>query len=62
MNKNKNNILIAGGAGFIGVEVCFQIFKNFKKSNLYIIDKLTYSGNKIFLKELIKSKRVFFNS
>ena len=58
--KNKNNILIAGGAGFIGVEVCFQIFKNFKKSNLYIIDKLTYSGNKIFLKELIKSKRVFF--
>lgn len=60
MKKNKNNILIAGGGGFIGVEVCFQIFKSFKKSNLYIVDKLTYSGNKIFLKELIKSKRVFF--
>ncbi len=60
MKKKIKNILIAGGAGFIGVEVCHQIFKNFKHSNLYIIDKLTYSGNKIFLREILKSKRVFF--
>ena len=31
-----------------------------KKSKIIILDKLTYAGNKAFLKSIIKSKRVKF--
>jgi dTDP-D-glucose 4,6-dehydratase len=60
MNKNFNKIFITGGAGFIGSHVCESFFRNFKKSKLIILDKLTYAGNKIFLSSIIKSKRVKF--
>ena len=59
VTKKKLNIIVTGGAGFIGVEVCYHLFNQFKNYNIHIIDKLTYSGNKIFLKSLLKSKRVF---
>ena len=61
VTKKKLNIIVTGGAGFIGVEVCYHLFNQFKNYNIHIIDKLTYSGNKIFLKSLLKSKRVFFH-
>ena len=53
-------IIITGGAGFIGSHICEEIFKKFPKSNITIIDKLTYAGNKKYLKNIIKSKRIKF--
>ena len=55
-----NKILITGAAGFIGSHVSEKIFKEFKKSKLILFDKVTYSANKKYLKNLIKEKRVNF--
>ena len=51
---------ITGGAGFIGSHICEEIFKSFKNSKIIIYDKLTYAGNKKYLSNIIKSKRVKF--
>ena len=53
-------IFITGGAGFIGSHVCEEIFNTFKKSKIIIFDKLTYAGNKYYLKNIIDSPRVNF--
>ncbi|MDA9158868.1 GDP-mannose 4,6-dehydratase [Candidatus Pelagibacter ubique] len=53
-------ILITGGAGFIGSHMVEYFFKKFKLANIVVVDKLTYSGKKFFLKEVLKSKRVKF--
>ena len=55
-----NKIIITGGAGFIGSHICEEVYKNFPKSKIIIIDKLTYAGNKKYLKNIINSKRVSF--
>ena len=54
------SIFITGGAGFIGSHICEEIFKTFKKSKIIIFDKLTYAGNKLYIKNLLKSHRVQF--
>ena len=53
-------IFITGGAGFIGLHICEEIFNTFKKSKIVIFDKLTYAGNKSYLKNIINSPRVKF--
>ena len=53
-------IFITGGAGFIGSHISEEIFKTFKKSKIIIFDKLTYAGNKKYIKNIIKSSRVKF--
>ena len=55
-----NKILITGGAGFIGSHVVEFFFNKFKKSKIIVVDKLTYSGKKQFLKKILKSKRIKF--
>ena len=53
-----HKIVITGGCGFIGSHLCEYIFKIFKKSQIVIIDKITYAANKKNILNIIKSKRV----
>ena len=55
-----NNFFITGGAGFVGSDLCETIYFQFKKAKIFILDKLTYAGNKKFLKLIINSNRVKF--
>ena len=57
----KYKIVISGGAGFIGSHICEEIYKTFPKCQIIILDKLTYAGNKKYLKNIIKSQRVKFH-
>ena len=52
-------ILITGGAGFIGSNLVKYIIKN-TCNEVINIDKLTYAGNTISLKEIEKNKKYFF--
>ena len=56
---NKNNILVTGGAGFIGSALCRKIVKQ-TNSNLIILDKLTYASNLNSIKEIIEKNNVYF--
>ena len=52
------SIFISGGAGFIGSHICEEVFNTFKNNKIIIFDKLTYAGNKFYIKDLLKSSRV----
>ena len=41
----KRNILITGGAGFIGSHVVRLLVSNYPKATIYNLDALTYAGN-----------------
>ena len=58
MSKNYN-ILVTGGAGFIGSALCRNIIKN-TNNNLIILDKQTYASNLKSIKNILKNKNVFF--
>ncbi len=55
-----HKILISGGAGFVGSHLCEKIYKHYNNSKLIILDKLTYAGNRLFIKDLIIKKNVSF--
>ena len=46
------NILITGGAGFIGSHLVKHFVKKYKNYNIINIDKLTYASNLSFLEEI----------
>ena len=54
------NILITGGAGFIGSHVVKRFVNNYPNYNIYNIDNLTYAGNLNNLKEIESKKNYFF--
>ena len=54
MIKNKN-ILISGGAGFIGSHVVRTFVNKYSNYNIYNIDALTYAGNLENLKDIEKA-------
>lgn len=45
-----NNLLITGGAGFIGANFVHYCKTNFKAVNIVVLDALTYSGNRESIK------------
>ena len=54
------NILITGGAGFIGSHVVKRFVNNYPDYNIYNIDNLTYAGNLNNLKDVKDKKNYFF--
>lgn len=52
------NILVTGGAGFIGSNYIFYHTKHYPNDRIVCLDKLTYAGNKKTLEPLMK-KRTF---
>jgi len=56
----KKNILITGGAGFIGSHVVKLFVKKYPKSNIINMDKLTYAGNLDNLLDIEKRPNYFF--
>ena len=56
----KKNILITGGAGFIGSHVVRLFVNKYKNYNIFNLDDLTYAGNLENLKDVEKKKNYNF--
>src|SRR5215510_2179337 len=56
----KRNILITGGAGFIGSHAVRHFVKKYPGYKIINLDKLTYAGNLENLKDIESSENYFF--
>jgi dTDP-glucose 4,6-dehydratase len=56
----KKNILITGGAGFIGSHVVRRFVNNYPGYHIFNLDKLTYAGNLENLKDIEKKENYTF--
>ncbi len=54
------NILVTGGAGFIGANFVHYMLNNYPDYKIVVIDKLTYAGNMDNLKEVADNPRYAF--
>ncbi len=62
MKKQKNTILITGGAGFIGSAMVRYLFRKYPKYHFIILDALTYAGDVRNIPESVwKSKNFEFH-
>jgi dTDP-glucose 4,6-dehydratase len=56
---DNTNILVTGGAGFIGSALCRKLIKE-TNSNIIVLDKMTYASNLDSLKSIINNDRLYF--
>lgn len=54
------NIIITGGAGFIGSNLILYLYNNHPDWNIYNLDKLTYASDQSFLVPIKDSERYYF--
>ena len=54
------NILVTGGAGFIGSNFVRYLLRKYPQYNCIVYDKLTYPGNMDNLSDLGDDPRYFF--
>ena len=59
-DKDSRNFLVTGGAGFIGLAFIHQLIKDFPKSRITVLDKLTYASQISELKKLTSSNQIKF--
>ena len=45
------NIIVTGGAGFIGSNFVHYVYNNHPDVHVTVLDKLTYAGNRAILKK-----------
>ena len=55
------NILITGGAGFIGSHVIKRFVNTYPNYNIYNVDSLTYAGSLDNLKGVENKKNYFYD-
>ena len=56
----KKNILITGGAGFIGSHLAKHFVKKYSEARIIVLDKLTYCGDKKNLEEVSAAENYVF--
>ena len=54
------NVIVTGGAGFIGSNFIFHMLKKYPDDRIICIDKLTYAGNMATLKDVIDNPNFKF--
>ena len=54
------NILITGGAGFIGSNFARYYYETYPEAKITVLDKLTYAGNRDNISDLENDKNFFF--
>jgi len=60
MNVDMKNILVTGGAGFIGANFIFYMLEKHPKYRIVCLDKLTYAGNLSTLAPIMQSPQFRF--